>query len=244
LGVLWRERELIAAYGRRLLTEGLVVGTQGNLSTCHADLLAITPTAVPYGEIDAEAVAVVDLDGNQLAGSLEPSTELPLHLRVYRERGPGAIVHAHAKFATALGCVLDELPATHHLVAEFGGPVRTARFERPGTERLAAVALEALSGRVAALLQSHGTLTLGESLEEAFARTMLLESLAEIHWLSAMVGRPAVIPDADIAALVRLRGRERISESDVALLTDKRRGDRLTRFAGQRQISERRTMGL
>jgi L-fuculose-phosphate aldolase len=241
--VLHRERELIVGYGRRLVTEGLVVATNGNLSICDGVAIAITPTAVPYGEIDADAVCVVDLDGHRLAGSLQPSTELPLHLAVYRERGPGAIVHAHAPFSTALGCVLDALPATHHLVAEFGGPVRTAPYATPGTERLAAVVLEALSERSAALLQSHGTLALGDSLEEAFSRTVLLESLAQIHWLSSMLGAPAVLPDAEIARLVRLRhayGRE----SDVALLTARRGGVRLSRLGGQPHTSDRRTIGL
>jgi L-fuculose-phosphate aldolase len=242
--VLARERRLIAAYGRRLIAEGLVVGTSGNLSIGDGELVAITPTAVPYGEIDASAVCVVDLEGNQLAGSLGPSTELPLHLAVYRERGPGAIVHAHAPFSTALGCVLQELPATHHLVAEFGGPVRTAAYATPGTDRLAAVVLEALRGRSAALLQSHGTLTLGGSLEDAFARTVLLESLAHIHWLGSMLGPPAVLPEAETARLVRLRRASETSESDVALLTDRRGEARLTRLGGQPHTSDRRTIGL
>jgi L-fuculose-phosphate aldolase len=244
VGVLGRERELIAAYGRRLVADGLVVATHGNLSIGDGEAFAITPTAVPYGEIDADAVCVVDLDGNQLAGSLQPSTELPLHLAIYGERGPGAIVHAHAPFSTAIGCVLDELPATHHLVAEFGGAVRTAPYATPGTEGLAAVVLEALSDRSATLLQSHGTLTLGDSLEEAFSRTVLLESLAHIHWLSLMVGEPAALPDAEMARLVGLRCTYGTRESDVALLTGGRGRARLTRLGGRRQTSDRRTTGL
>jgi L-fuculose-phosphate aldolase len=212
--LLERERELIAAYGRRLVEQGLVVGTQGNLSSCDGELLAITPTAVPYEEIDAESVCVVDLHGARLGGAHEPSTELPVHLAVYRARGPGAIVHAHAPFSTAVGCVGDQIPAMHHLVAEFGGPVRTAPYATPGSGRLASAALEALRGRTSALLQSHGTLTLGDSVEEAFERTVLLETVAQVYWLSSVLGDPVVLPDAEVARLVKLRnghGRARVT---------------------------------
>jgi L-fuculose-phosphate aldolase len=199
---LGRERQLIADYGRRLVRDGLVVGTYGNLSIRTGDAVAITPSAVDYDEIEAESVCVVDLDGNQLEGPFEPSTELPLHLAVHRARGPGAAVHAHAPYSSALSCVIDVVPAIHYLVAELGGPVRTAPYAPPGSERLGTVALDALDDRTAALLQSHGTLTVGDSLERAYSRTLVLEYIAQTYWLSSALGKPAVLADTALARLV------------------------------------------
>src|SRR5205823_6092454 len=140
-------RQRVAQASRRLADEGLVLGTAGNVSELSGDLVAVTPTGAVLQQLTAEEVAVVDLDGRQVGGELEPTSEVGLHLGVYREYHAGAVIHSHAPMATALACVLDELPVVHYNQLTLGGPVRVARYETFGTDELAQATLEALEGR-------------------------------------------------------------------------------------------------
>jgi L-fuculose-phosphate aldolase len=201
-------REQVAAYARRLAADGLVVGTAGNLSARADEGIAITPSAVPYGELTADLVALVALDGTLLEG--DPSRELPLHLAVYSETDAEAVVHTHSPWATALACVADELPAVHYLVADLGGPVRVAPYATPGSDELADALLAALAGRSAALLASHGAVTVGETLALAYARAVLLEWLCALYARARSLGEPRLIVADELerlADLVRTYGR-------------------------------------
>src|ERR1700761_5425389 len=98
--LLTAERARVAGVARRLAAEGLVLGTAGNVSERAGDLVAVTPTGAALEGLAAEEVAVVDLDGNLVDGDLAPTSELQLHLGVYRRFGAGAVVHAHSPVAT------------------------------------------------------------------------------------------------------------------------------------------------
>ncbi len=102
---LVRERERIVAAARRLAGDGQVTGTAGNVSERAGPLVAVTPTGGALGSLTPEQVAVVDLDGEQVDGELRPTSELGLHLGVYRRYGAGAVVHTHPPYATTLSCV-------------------------------------------------------------------------------------------------------------------------------------------
>ena len=196
--LLEAERALIVDQAGRLRPDGLVVGTAGNLSVRSGELVAITPTSVDYDALDPGLVCVVGLDGHVVESPLAPSSELPMHLAVYHATDAAAIVHTHAPHATALATVVEELPAIHYLIAELGGPVRVAPYATFGTDELAASVMEALAGRSAVLLRSHGTLTIGRSLEEAYWRSVLLEWLAALYYRAALLGTPRLIPTAEI----------------------------------------------
>ena len=120
------ERERVAAAARRLAADGLVLGTAGNVSERGGELVAITPTGAALQDVRADEMTIVDLDGRHVHGSLAPSSELGLHLGVYNRFGAGAVVHTHAPIATALSCVLAELPVVHYEMLMLGGPVRVA----------------------------------------------------------------------------------------------------------------------
>ena len=109
-----------------------------------------------------------------VAGDLEPTSEIELHLALYRQFDPGAIVHTHAPAAIAVGLVADELPCIHYQMLLLGGSVRVAPYATFGTETLAGNVRDALSGRTAALMANHGAVTYGSSLEAALEATMLL----------------------------------------------------------------------
>jgi L-fuculose-phosphate aldolase len=200
--VLERERERVAAAARRLAGEGLVLGTAGNVSARSDDRIAVTPTGAGLENLEADDVAVVDLAGNQVAGELAPTSELGLHLGAYRRYGAGAVVHTHAPMATALACVLDELPVVHYQMLAFGGGVRVAPYATFGSEELAELTLDALEGRSAALMSNHGTIALGSDPDGATEATLLLEWACTVYWRAAVLGRPRVLDDEQQSAFV------------------------------------------
>lgn len=190
-------REQVAAFGRELLEQGLTTGTGGNLSVRAADgRIAISPTGVPYGEIEPEDVAVLSLDGEHLEG-LAPSSETPMHAAVL-DRRPGidAVVHTHSPYATTFAVLGEPIPASHYLVAHAGDRVPvTDQYVDYGTEALAETAVEALGQSYdACLLRNHGSLAVGDSLEGAFETALMVEFCARIHYQARAIGEPETLP--------------------------------------------------
>ncbi|MFE4694669.1 class II aldolase/adducin family protein [Streptomyces sp. NPDC056749] len=174
----------VVATARRTETDGLVVGTSGNVSARVGDLVLVTPSGVPYDRLGPEDAVGVDLEGRQVMGDMVPTSELPLHLAVHRHTDAAAVVHTHAVHATAVSTLVPEVPLVHYAAAVLGGPVRTAAYARYGTRELADNMLAALRGRTGCLLQNHGTVTYGKTLDEAYDRTAQLEWMCRL-WLTA-----------------------------------------------------------
>ncbi|MEU7136941.1 class II aldolase/adducin family protein [Streptomyces sp. NPDC046261] len=199
----------VVATARRTTAEGLVVGTSGNVSARAGDVVLVTPTGVPYDRLGPGDAVGVDLDGRQVLGDLAPTSELPMHLAVYRATDAAAIVHTHAVHATAVSTLVTEVPLIHYMAAALGGPVRVAPYALYGTEELAAHMLRALDGRTGCLLQNHGTLTYGATLDQAYDRTAQLEWMCRV-WLTAAAvpGRtPSLLsPERLEEAAGKLRG--------------------------------------
>jgi L-fuculose-phosphate aldolase len=195
-------RAAVAAAARRLAGERLVLGTSGNVSLRAGDAVAVSPTGARLAELEAGEVAVVDLDGRQLEGRLAPTSELGLHLGIHSERGDGAVVHTHSPFATALSCVLDELPAIHYEMLRFGGAVRVAPYATFGSAELAANVHAALEGRTAALMANHGSVVAAASVESAVELSLLLEWACEVHWRASALGTPRTLGDGELRAVV------------------------------------------
>jgi len=181
---LERAWDELVATARRTTAEGLVVGTSGNVSVRVGDTVLVTPSGVPYDRLAPGDLCGVSLDGRQVLGSLVPTSELPMHLAVYRATDARAVVHTHAVHATAVSTLVTELPLIHYMVAALGGPVRVAPYATYGTEKLAENMLLALRDRTACLLQNHGTLTYGATLPQAYDRTAQLEWMCRV-WLTA-----------------------------------------------------------
>ncbi|MFE9094922.1 class II aldolase/adducin family protein [Streptomyces sp. NPDC007264] len=175
--------ELLAT-ARRTVADGLVVGTSGNVSVRVGDIVLVTPTGVPYERLTPADTVGVGLDGRQVLGSLRPTSELPMHLAVYRTTGARAVVHTHAVHATAVSTLVPELPLIHYMAAALGGPVRVAPYATYGTPELAENMLRALRDRNACLLENHGTIVYGSSLSQAYDRTAQLEWMCRV-WLAA-----------------------------------------------------------
>jgi L-fuculose-phosphate aldolase len=198
-----REREQVADAARRLAHQGLVIGTSGNLSARTGDLVAITPTGAVLADLDGSSVPVIDLDGSVVEGDLAPTSELDLHLGVYRRYDAGAVVHTHAPAATALSCVIDEVPCVHYGMLALGGSVRVAPYATFGTPELAESVLDALEGHTAALMANHGALTFGADVPAAVEATLLLEWACEVYARAVSVGRPRILTDEERGDVVR-----------------------------------------
>jgi L-fuculose-phosphate aldolase len=207
-----RQRERLVRYCNRLLDDGLAIGSAGNMSVRTGDEVLITPSGIPYRDMDASDICVIGMDGTQRSGAGEPSSETPMHLAVYAATQAGAVVHTHSPEVIALSAVCDELPAIHYAITGLGGPVRVARYTRFGSADLARAATEALDGRSAAILQNHGAISYGGSLGEAYDRALLLEWLAQVHRLACSRGEPRILTDAELAEVTAEIRRRRYGE--------------------------------
>ncbi|MFG2130081.1 class II aldolase/adducin family protein [Streptomyces sp. NPDC048751] len=201
--------EALVATARRTVADGLVVGTSGNVSVRVGDTVLVTPSGVPYDRLTPDDMTGVDLDGRQVLGTLVPTSELPMHLAVYRTTDARAVVHTHAVHATAVSTLVTELPSVHYMVGALGGPVRVAPYATYGTDELAENVRVALADRSGCLLQNHGTITYGATLDQAYDRTAQLEWMCRV-WLTAssVPGlSPSLLSEEQLAAAgERLRG--------------------------------------
>jgi L-fuculose-phosphate aldolase len=201
------ERRRLADACRRLASEGLVIGTAGNLSVRVDDRVLATPTGCVFSEVSGDDMTVVDLEGEVQDGGLAPTSELGLHLGVYdRYEWAGAVVHTHAPMATAVGCVVAELPPIHYQMLGLGGSVRVAPYATFGTDELHENVLAALDGHTAALMQNHGALTCGHTLDSALEAAFLLEWACSLYWHAKQIGEPSVLTEeqlADVATQVQ-----------------------------------------
>jgi L-fuculose-phosphate aldolase len=216
-------RKEVAQVARQLIESGLVTGTSGNVSarTPEGDVL-ITPSGLDYAQLGAEDVLLVSVETQELLeGSLKPSTETPMHTGIYRARSEvGAVVHTHSRFATTLACLGWEIPPVHYMLTTLSGDGRIplAPYTTYGTEELADYASEALGEtRNACLLLNHGTITVGESPEEAFSRTVVLEEMAQIYYRARVVGQPILLTEEqveEVAAKITGYGQTKPASTD------------------------------
>jgi L-fuculose-phosphate aldolase len=195
-GASQADREDLVAYARRMAPDDLAPGTSGNLSVRRGEVMAITPSGMPYERMNPADICLVRTSDAALLSGPRPSTETPMHLAMYQAGNAAAIVHTHSPFVVALSTVLDELPAIHYAMADLGGPVRVAPYIRFGTGQLAASAAAALAGRSAVILRNHGALTCGLTLARAYERARTLEWLARVYWYARLAGTPQTLSES------------------------------------------------
>nr|WP_240897004.1 class II aldolase/adducin family protein [Kineococcus vitellinus] len=196
-------RAAVVEHARRMVADGLVVGTSGNVSCRDGDLVAVTPSGTDYAAMRPADVVVVDLEGRVVDGGLRPTVELPLHLAAYRHHQAGAVVHTHSAAATALSLLRDDVPAVHYQIAMFGGSVAVAPYATYGSEELRDHVSAALTGRTAVLMKHHGTLTTGDGLASAYDRARQLEWLCDVWLRARAVGEPALLEAEEIERVTR-----------------------------------------
>ena len=205
--LLQKEREMIVAYGKKMLSAGLTRGTGGNLSIYdrNLELMAITPSGIPYEEIEAEDIMIMKLDGTIVEGNKTPSSEHAMHEIVYRTREDvGAMLHVHSTFAVTLACLNEDLLAVDYMVAySRGRSVKCAPYASFGTPDLAVNALKTMGNQNAVLLANHGMNVVGPNLPKAFAIAEQLEFCAELYVRARTIGKPVILPDDEMDQMVK-----------------------------------------
>lgn len=204
---LLKERELLVQYGKKLLESDLTKGTGGNLSIFdrEEDLIAVTPSGLDYGKTRPEDIILLDRDGTivEAEEGLLPTSEVDLHLKIYRERPDvSGIVHTHSIYATALSCMGEEIRPVHYLAALGGKRIRCTPYFTYGSRELADSCLEHLEGNFAVLLGNHGLITVGEDLASAFSKAEHLEYVATLQCITGTLGGARVLTDRDLEAVM------------------------------------------
>ena len=197
-------REQVVRVGLDALARGVVHGTAGNMSIRDPEtgLIAISPSGMPYPEVMAADVVIVDDAGNVRDGRRKPSSETPLHTMVHRERPHArAIVHTHSHYSTVVGCIRPYLPPILTEVAcVVGSRVPVTRYGLTGTADFGRSVLEVLEdGGLAIILKNHGLICFGQDFAQALAVAEVVEEAARVyvHALAATGGRePDLVPEA------------------------------------------------
>ncbi len=199
--LLEASRAQVALAARRLVTDRLVTGTSGNVSARDPESghVAITPSGVSYADLAVDDIVLVDASGSVVDGDWLPSSELPMHLAVYRRRPEVmAVVHTHSPHATAFAACGREIPAIHYDIAAIGNPIRVAPYATYGTDELADNAARSMGTDQAVLLQNHGVLAVGATVEHAYRVAQKVEYLAEVYLLALRLGEPTILSHDEI----------------------------------------------
>ncbi len=184
---------------------GINQGTSGNVSARWQDGLLVTPSGIPYAELEPEDIVFMRFGGDFKAKQgLKPSSEWRFHVDIMADRPDvQAIVHTHSLYATTIAIKGLDIPAVHYMIAAAGGPtIRCAPYATFGTAELSAHAVTALADRHACILRHHGVIACGANLKRALWLAGEVETLAKQFHLSLMLGDPCILPDDEIARVV------------------------------------------
>lgn len=201
-------KESICDIGRRIYMNHFVAANDGNISVKVSDNeFYCTPTGVSKGFMTPDMIIKVDGEGNKIEGNLNPSSEIKMHLRVYKERPDvKSVVHAHPPVATAFA--VANIPLDDYILPEailFLGPVPICDYGTPSTMEIPDSLAPYLQTNDAFLLKNHGALTVGNSLIKAYFNMESLEYYAKITLLTRLIGKKEEIPSDQLDKLVMLR---------------------------------------
>jgi L-fuculose-phosphate aldolase len=199
----------IVEVGRRLYARGYTASNDGNISVrVDSTRLLVTPANVCKGFMNEAMIVVTDLDGKKLAGERNPSSEIQMHLEVYRQRPEiQAVVHAHPPIATAFA--VAGIPLDRAVLAEVVttlGSVPIAEYATPSTRELPEAVRKYVKAHDGMLLANHGALTLGTDLFSAYYKMETIEHFAKISLVARLLGRENLLAREEVDRLQGLRG--------------------------------------
>ena len=201
-------KEDICDIGRRIYMNHFVAANDCNISVkVSENEFYCTPTGVSKGFMTPDMIIKVDGEGNKIEGELNPSSEIKMHLRVYKERPDvQSVVHAHPPIATAFA--VANIPLDDYILPEailFLGPVPICDYGTPSTMEIPDSLAPYIQTNDAFLLKNHGALTVGNSLLKAYFNMESLEYYAKITLLTRLIGKKEEIPADQLEKLVALR---------------------------------------
>jgi L-fuculose-phosphate aldolase len=199
----------IVEAGRRLYARAYVASNDGNISArLDEHRLITTPKSVSKGFMTPDMMVIVDLEGKKVAGDRDPSTELPMHLEVYRNRPDvNAVVHAHPPLAT--GFAVAGIPLTRAVLAEVIttlGSIPIAAYGTPSTAELPEAVRKYIKAHDGMLLANHGAVTCGPTVMAAYYKMETIEHFAKISLVARLLGREHLISREEVERLQGLRG--------------------------------------
>jgi len=200
----------IVEVGRRLYARGYTASNDGNVSVrLDASRLLVTPANVCKGFMTEQMMVITDLEGKKLSGERTPSSEIQMHLEVYRQRPEiQAVVHAHPPTATAFA--VAGIPLDRAVLAEVVttlGSVPIAEYATPSTRELPDAVRKYVKAHDGMLLANHGALTLGTDLFSAYYKMETIEHFANISFIARMLGGERLLSREEVVRLQGLRGR-------------------------------------
>ena len=202
-------RAEIVEAGRRLYARGFVASNDGNISArIDETRLITTPKSVSKGFMTPDMMVIVDYSGKKLAGDRDPSSELPMHLEIYRNRPDvNAVVHSHPPLAT--GFAVAGIPLTRAVLAEVIttlGSIPIAEYGTPSTAELPEAVRKYIKAHDGMLLANHGAVTCGRSIMDAYYKMETIEHFAKISLVARLLGREHLISREEVERLQGLRG--------------------------------------
>lgn len=191
-------KQMIVEAGRKMYNTGLVAGTSGNISMRNPDKedsFFITPSSMAYDQIQEHDIVEINSKGEPYIKGLRPSSEWQMHVCVYeRFKKYNAIVHTHSTFATSFAVTHEDIPLILIEMRPYlGGDLHVAPYRPAGSKELGEVILPYLEDRNSCLLANHGTISCGETLEDAFMAAEYVEDAAKIYYYAKTSGTPVII---------------------------------------------------
>lgn len=204
----WEIRRSIVGYGKRVHNAGLVAATDGNISVrIMGDRVMITPSGSALGNLNPDQLLYVDFSGNVLSGRGKPSSELPMHIAIYKKRPDvSAIIHTHPPVSTAFSIARISLsePVLPEVVVGLGD-IPISPYATPGTPEGAAILEGIIETHDVVILDHHGAVAVGKTLEEAFQKMEKLEHAARTILAAHQLGGVSVLPDEEVEKLKAIR---------------------------------------
>ncbi|NVM18956.1 MAG: class II aldolase/adducin family protein [Candidatus Lokiarchaeota archaeon] len=197
-------KENIVNICKRLLNDGHVIGSAGNVSMRvkkgEEEIVLITPSNLNYEEMEPNDILIIDLEGKVIEGERNPSVEKHLHLGIYKEREDvNVIIHSHGIYSTILSTLnLSLPPVMEELVPYLGGEVVCSEYGEAGSEELANNVKTSLEERNAVILANHGSLCCGSHLEGAYTVLKYLERGSKVYYLAKLIKEPNLLPEDTI----------------------------------------------
>src|SRR3954471_15021404 len=208
-------KEQMCDIGRRIWLKGFCAGNEGNHSYRIApDRVLCTPTGISKGFLKPDDICTVDMEGKQISGKRKRTSEILMHLAIYKARADvKAVVHSHPPHATAFAIANVELPTCIHPEAEvFLGAVRTAKYVTPGDMRLGESILPYVKDANTILLQNHGSVTFDKDLEGAYYKLEIVDAYARILILAKQIGSIRPLDANEMKELLDLKVRFGLDE--------------------------------
>src|SRR5436305_9597234 len=203
-------KEQMCDIGRRIWLKGFCAGNEGNHSyRIGEDRILCTPTGISKGNLKPDDLCTVDLEGKQVSGTRKRTSEILLHLAIYKEQPDArAVIHSHPPHATAFAVAGVDLPTCIHPEAEvFLGPVKTAKYVTPGDTRLGESIKPFIKESNTILLGNHGVVCYGPDLEDAYYKLEIVDAYARILLLTKQLGSIRPLDPNDMKELLALKNK-------------------------------------